>query len=94
MDYMGSLSGIVSIVSFMIFAAGVMKVFQMAATLSEIKDILASNKLNASVHSAAGSSMGLPIPISAAQSGGYAFSLHGLGCLQAMRSCRRAAAAI
>jgi hypothetical protein len=69
MDYMGSLSGIVSIVSFVIFAAGVMKVFQMATTLSEIKDILAANKLNASVHSAAGSSIGLPIPISAAQSG-------------------------
>ena len=34
MDYMGGLSSIVSIVSFVIFAAGVMKVFQMATTLT------------------------------------------------------------
>jgi len=66
---MSSLSGIVSIVSFVIFAAGVMKVFQMATTLSEIKDILAANKLNTPVHSPAGSSIGMPIPLSSAQSG-------------------------
>ncbi len=69
MDYMSGLSGVVSIVSFAIFAAGVMKIFQMAATLSEIKDILAANKLHTPVPSAAVSSIGLPVPISSAQSG-------------------------
>ena len=64
MDYMSGLSGVVSIVSFAIFAAGVMKIFQMAATLSEIKDILAANKLHTPVPSAAVSSIGLPVPIS------------------------------
>ena len=51
MDYMGGLSSIVSIVSFVIFAAGVMKVFQMATTLSEIKDLLTAIKLNAPIQS-------------------------------------------
>jgi hypothetical protein len=69
MDYMSGLSGVVSIVAFAIFAAGVMKIFQMAATLSEIKDILAANKLHTPVPSAAVSSIGLPVPISSAQSG-------------------------
>jgi len=69
MDYMGGLSSIVSIVSFVIFAAGVMKVFQMATTLSEIKDILAANKLHTPVPSAALSSIGLPVPLSSTQSG-------------------------
>ena len=50
MDYMGGLSSIISIVSFVIFAAGVMKVFQMATTLSEIKDVLTAIKLNAPIH--------------------------------------------
>ena len=44
MDYIGGLSSIVSIVSFVIFAAGVMKVFQMATTLTEIKDLLTAIK--------------------------------------------------
>ncbi len=69
MDYMSGLSSVVSIVSFAIFAAGVMKLFQMAATLSEIKDILAANKLPTSVPSAAVSPIGLPVPVSATQSG-------------------------
>jgi hypothetical protein len=69
MDYMSGLSGVVSIVAFAIFAAGVMKIFQMAATLSEIKDILAANKLHTPASSAAVSSIGLPVPISSAQSG-------------------------
>lgn len=49
MEYMGGLSSIVSIVSFVIFAAGVMKVFQMATTLTEIKDILTSIRHNAPI---------------------------------------------
>jgi hypothetical protein len=72
MDYMSGLSSVVSIVSFAIFAAGVMKIFQIAATLSEIKDILAGNKLHTPVPSAAlspMSSFGRPVPISSAQSG-------------------------
>ena len=50
MDFLGGLSSIVSIVSFVIFAAGVMKVFQMATTLTEIKDLLTGIKLNAPIH--------------------------------------------
>jgi hypothetical protein len=62
---MGGLSSIVSIVSFVIFAAGVMKVFQMATTLSEIKDILTAIKLNAPIHPPAGA----PAPLPLTQSG-------------------------
>ncbi|MBZ5675842.1 MAG: hypothetical protein LAP61_16495 [Acidobacteriia bacterium] len=58
MDYMGGLSSIVSIVSFVIFAAGVMKVFQMATTLTEIKDLLTAIKLNAPIHPASGPASG------------------------------------
>ena len=65
MDYMGGLSSIVSIVSFVIFAAGVMKLFQMATTLSEIKDVLTSIKLNAAIQPPAGAPATLP----SAQSG-------------------------
>jgi hypothetical protein len=60
MDYMGGLSSIVSIVSFVIFAAGVMKVFQMATTLSEIKDVLTAIKLNAPIHPPIGAPSTLP----------------------------------
>jgi len=49
MDFMAGISSIVSIVSFVIFAAGVMKVFQAAATLTEIKDLLTSIKLNGAI---------------------------------------------
>ena len=49
MDYMGGLNSIISLVSFVIFAAGVMKVFQMATTLTEIKDLLSSIKLNGAI---------------------------------------------
>ena len=65
MDYMGGLSSIVSIVSFVIFAAGVMKVFQMATTLTEIKDLLTAIKLNGPIHSVGspiGSSVGTSAP--------------------------------
>ena len=51
---MGGLSTVISIVTFAIFAAGVMKVFQMATTLTEIKDLLASNRHNAPI--------GAPVP--------------------------------
>jgi len=76
MDYIGGLSSIISIVSFVIFAAGVMKVFQMATTLIEIKDLLTAIKLNAPIQpvgSAAGypiaSSIGVPAPLPSAPSG-------------------------
>ncbi len=65
MDYMGGLSSIVSIVSFVIFAAGVMKVFQMATTLSEIKDVLTAIKLNAPIHPP----IGAPATVPSVQSG-------------------------
>jgi hypothetical protein len=72
MDYMGGLSSIVSIVSFVIFAAGVMKVFQMATTLTEIKDLLSAIKLNGQIQpaeSAMGSPVGTPAPLPLAPSG-------------------------
>ena len=47
MDFMGGLSSVITIVMFVIFAAGVMKVFQIATTLSEIKDVLTAIKHNA-----------------------------------------------
>jgi hypothetical protein len=61
MDYLGGLSSIISVVSFVIFAAGVMRVFQMATTLSEIKDVLTAIKLNAPIRPAIGPAMGSPI---------------------------------
>ena len=69
MDYMGGLSSIVSIVSFVIFAAGVMKLFQMATTLSEIKDVLTAIKLNAPIHPAIGAPIGAPAPLPLVPSG-------------------------
>ena len=70
MDYMGGLSSIVSIVSFVIFAAGVMKVFQMATTLSEIKDVLTAIKLNAPIRPPIGApSIGAPATVPSVQSG-------------------------
>jgi hypothetical protein len=47
MDYMGGLSSILSIMTFAVFAACVLKVFQMATTLTEIKDLLITLKRNA-----------------------------------------------
>jgi hypothetical protein len=47
MEFLGGLSTNISIVSFTLFAAAVMKVFQMATVLTEIKELLASIKHNA-----------------------------------------------
>ena len=73
MDYIGGVSSIVSIVSFAIFVAGVMRVFQMAATLSEIKDLLTSIKLNvsadAAMRPAVGPAIGIPTLRPSIQSG-------------------------
>jgi hypothetical protein len=69
MDYMSGLSSIVSIVSFAIFAAGVMKVFQMATTLTEIKDLLTAIKLSAPIHPAMGPAIGAPAPLPSVASG-------------------------
>jgi hypothetical protein len=77
MDYMSGLSSIVSIVSFAIFVAGVMKVFQMANTLTEIKDLLTAIKINAPIHPAMGPAMGpaigtpvgVPAPLPSVASG-------------------------
>jgi hypothetical protein len=69
MDYMGGLSSIVSIVSFAIFVAGVMKVFQMATTLTEIKDLLTAIKLSAPIHPAVGAPIAAPAPLPLAASG-------------------------
>ena len=59
MDYMGGLSSILSIMTFAVFAACVLKVFQMAATLSEIKDLLITLKRNAPIAPAG------PLPLTA-----------------------------
>ena len=71
MDYVGGLSSLVSIVSFVVFAAGVMKVFQMSNTLTEIKDLLTAIKLNGSIH--AGAPLAIPVappaPVPLTQSG-------------------------
>jgi hypothetical protein len=49
MDFMAGLSsGILSVLSFAMFAACALKVFQMDATLTEIKDLLAMIKVNSS----------------------------------------------
>jgi hypothetical protein len=77
MDYMGGLSSVISVVSFVVFAAGVIKVFQMATTLSEIKDVLTAIKLNAPIHPgigpgigpAIGSPIGAPVPRPSVPSG-------------------------
>ena len=69
MDFVSGLSSVVSIVSFVIFAAGVMKVFQMATTLSEIKDLLTAIKLNAPIHPPAGAAIHASAPLPLAQSG-------------------------
>lgn len=45
----GALSSILSILTFCIFGAGVMKIFQMATTLTEIKDLLAAMKTRAPI---------------------------------------------
>jgi hypothetical protein len=65
MDLMGGLSGMITIVLFVIFAAGVMKVFQIATTLSEIKDLLTALKYNAPIGAPMGPGASLPL----AQSG-------------------------
>jgi hypothetical protein len=65
MDLMGGLSSMITIILFVIFAAGVMKVFQIATTLSEIKDVLTALKHNAPI----GASVGPGGPLPLAQSG-------------------------
>ena len=69
MDLMSGISStIISLVTFAIFGAGVMKMFQMAATLSEIKDLLTAIKLNAPIH-AVGPAIGAPGRLPSALSG-------------------------
>jgi hypothetical protein len=58
MDLMGGLSSILSIVAFAIFAAGIMKVFQIATTLSEIKNLLAATRPNIPIHPGVGTPIG------------------------------------
>jgi hypothetical protein len=69
MDFIGGLSSVVSIVSFVIFAAGVMKVFQVANTLLEIKDLLTAIKLNAPIHPPTGAALQASAPLPLPQSG-------------------------
>jgi hypothetical protein len=69
MDVMGGISTLLSLVTFAIFAAGVMKVFQMATTLSEIKDLLSATKLNAPVRPAIGNPVSAPAPLPSTPSG-------------------------
>ena len=44
MDPMGGLSTVLSIMAFAMFAAAIMKIFQIATTLSEIKNLLATSR--------------------------------------------------
>jgi len=44
MDPMGGINTVLSMMAFAMFAAGIMKVFQIAATLSEIKTLLAAGR--------------------------------------------------
>jgi len=73
MDLMTGLSSIVNIVSFVIFGAGVVKVFQMATMLTEIKAQLTAIQLNGPVRSSVGSSIAAPAappaPLPSTQSG-------------------------
>jgi hypothetical protein len=70
MDLMSGISStVISLVAFAIFAAGVMKVFQMATTLSEIKDVLSAIKLNAPMHPSIGAPMRPSAPLPLTQSG-------------------------
>jgi Tfp pilus assembly PilM family ATPase len=70
MDFLGGLSsGILNILSFAILAACVLKLFQMAATLTEIKDLLKAIQTNAFIQGLAGAPMAPQVPISSAQSG-------------------------
>ncbi len=70
MDFLGGLSsGILSILSFAILAACVLKLFQMAATLTEIKDLLKTVQANAYIQGLAGAPIAPQVPISSAQSG-------------------------
>jgi flagellar motor component MotA len=57
MDFMGGMSSIISLISFMIVAFGVMKIFQMATTLTEIKDLLTALKRNAPIQAQSGEEM-------------------------------------
>ena len=61
MDVMGGISTLLSLITFAIFAAGLMKVVQIATTLSEIKDVLTAIKLNAPVHAPLGPAVGSPV---------------------------------
>jgi hypothetical protein len=70
MDFLGGLSsGILSILSFALFAACVLKVFQIAATLTEIKDLLKTTRAHASIQGLAGGPMATQVPVPSAQSG-------------------------
>ena len=77
MDLMGGISTVLSLVTFAIFAAGVMKIFQMTTLLSEIKDLLTAIKLNGPIHppvgapvgSRVGAPVGPPAPLPSTQSG-------------------------
>jgi len=69
MDLMGGISTLLSLVTFGIFAAGVLKVFQMTTLLSEIKDLLTAIKLNAPIHPPVGPAIPAPAPLPSVPSG-------------------------
>jgi hypothetical protein len=69
MDLMGGISTFLSLVTFGIFAAGVLKIFQMTTLLSEIKDLLTAIKLNAPIRPSVGPAIATPVPLPAVQSG-------------------------
>jgi hypothetical protein len=72
MDLMTGISSVVSLLSITLFVAAVLKVFQMAATLTEIKDLLISLKTKAPVQAPIAAPIaptGIPAAFAAGQSG-------------------------
>ena len=63
MEYLGAaLSSVASILFFTLVVAGVAKAFQIASTLSEMKELLADIKRNTNSHSLAGPLPSSPSP--------------------------------
>jgi hypothetical protein len=70
MDFVGGLSSsILSILSFALFAACVLKVFQIATTLTEIKGLLTAVKPNTALPAPATAPAAIPTILASHQSG-------------------------
>ena len=69
MDPMGGVSTVLSIMAFAMFAAAIMKIFQIATTLSEIKTLLATSRPVTAVHPGIAIPAAAPVLQPSAQSG-------------------------